>query len=219
MVKLRDFDAAVFDMDGTLTTTMEIWDRLIDNYVISKGKEPLPDLRKQVMALDMRETAVFLIEHYGIEGSPEWMIDDINDFAAEEFEKKAAPKNGIVDYLRYLKSRGIGIAVATATDRVISEPTLIRTGIYPYVDRMFTCTEEGVNKKRPDIYVKAARYFGVEDMGRCAVFEDALHCIRTVKAEGFYTVGIYEEVFRKDTEEIRSIADEFIYSYEEIERC
>ena len=40
MVKLRDFDAAVFDMDGTLTTTMEIWDRLVDNFVLHKGKTP-----------------------------------------------------------------------------------------------------------------------------------------------------------------------------------
>lgn len=218
MVKLRDFDAAVFDMDGTLTTTMEIWDRLVDNFVLHKGKTPEPGLRQKVLALDMRETALFLAEQYGIEGTPEQIMDDINDFAAEEFEHKAAPKAEVVEYLRYLKSKGVGIAVATATDRVISEPTLKRTGIYPYIDRLFTCTEEGVSKKEPDIYLRAAHFLGVDDISRCAVFEDALHCIKTVKKEGFYTVGIYEEVFRNDFEEIRKLADEIIYSYGEIER-
>ena len=44
------------------------------------------------------------------------------------------------------------------------------------------------------------------------------YIIKTVKKEGFYTVGIYEEVFRNDFEEIRKLADEIIYSYGEIER-
>ena len=219
MKKLREFKAAVFDMDGTLTTTMEIWDKLVDNFVIFKGKVPEPGLRQYVLALDMRQTAEFLIDRYGIEGTPETVMDEINDFAAEEFEKKAFPKANVTDYLRYLKDRGVGIAVATATDRVIAEPTLIRAGIYQYVDRMFTCTEEGVDKKTPEIYLRAARFLGAEDPSECAVFEDALHCIKTVKKEGFYTVAIYEEVFKNDLEEIKNTADEFIYSYEEIERC
>ena len=39
------------------------------------------------------------------------------------------------------------------------------------------------------------------------VFEDALYAIKTAKAAGFYTVGLYDETSRNDQEAIAGLAD------------
>ena len=41
------------------------------------------------------------------------------------------------------------------------------------------------------------------------VFEDALYAIKSAKAAGFYTVGIYDETSRNDQEAIAGLADRY----------
>jgi beta-phosphoglucomutase-like phosphatase (HAD superfamily) len=43
-----------------------------------------------------------------------------------------------------------------------------------------------------------------------AVFEDALYAIKTAKAAGFYTVGLYDETSRNDQEAIAGLADCYV---------
>ena len=42
------------------------------------------------------------------------------------------------------------------------------------------------------------------------MFEDALYAIKTAKAAGFYTVGLYDETSRNDQEAIAGLADCYV---------
>ena len=46
--------AAIFDLDGTLLDSMEIWNELDAEFLRSLGKEPRPGLQEAVMALTLR---------------------------------------------------------------------------------------------------------------------------------------------------------------------
>ena len=48
------------------------------------------------------------------------------------------------------------------------------------------------------------------------IFEDALHAIRTAKAAGFRVAAVYDASAEDDQEEIRSLADYYIRSFEEM---
>lgn len=214
-MKLEKFSVAVFDMDGTLLDSMHIWDNLIDAYLCEQNLQPWPELREEIRALDMRDTAAYLQAH-GVQLGIEAIMDGINELAAREYDAKAAPKPGIKAYLEKLRAQGVALAAATATDRVVAEPVLARMGLLPYFAAVLTCTEEGVDKHTPEIYLRAARAAGGNPPRDCAVFEDALHCIQTVKAAGFYTVAVQDASAAYAWEEICRTADAHIASYEEL---
>ena len=48
------------------------------------------------------------------------------------------------------------------------------------------------------------------------VFEDSLHAIRTAKAAGFRVAGVYDASSEAQQEEIRSLADYYIRSFDEM---
>ncbi|MFR1948731.1 MAG: HAD-IA family hydrolase [Roseburia hominis] len=116
-------------------------------------------------------------------------------FAA--YRDEVLPKPGVAAYLESLKKQGIPMAVATATNRPMVEAALARTGLASYFKQIFTCTEIGAGKERPDIYLAAAKALGTHPADTW-VFEDALYAIKTAKAAGFYTVGFYDETSRND---------------------
>ena len=108
------------------------------------------------------------------------------------------------------------MAIASATVRMIALPTLQRLGLMKFFDALLTCTEEGVDKNTPEIYMRAARAVGANPPKGCVVFEDALHCIRTLKKSGFYTVAVKDDSAAYAWKEICEIADEHIDSYDEL---
>lgn len=213
---LAPFRVAVFDMDGTLLNSMHIWDKLIDDYLASLGKTPGPTLRQDIRALDMRATAAYVRVHYGVTQTVDDIIAGINALALQKYESEASLKPGVREYLTVLKRQGVRLAAATATDRVVAEPALKRLGLWDFFDAFLTCTEEGVDKNTPTLYERAARAVGGNPPEGCAVFEDALHCIRTVKAAGFYTVAVQDDSTTYAWAEICRIADAHIASYIEL---
>lgn len=106
------------------------------------------------------------------------------------------------------------MVVATSTDRVHAEAALKRTGIYDYFERIFTCSEVGEGKSKPDIYEEAAAELGTKRTATW-VFEDALYAIKTAKKAGFRTVGLYDETSKKEQEKIRGTADIYLKEIEE----
>ena len=85
----------------------------------------------------------------------------------------------------------------------------ILTGSYP-VKRSVR------ERRRPDIYLRAAEVSRNPSGGRRIVFEDVIHAIRTAKQAGFQVVGIYDETSKDDQEEVRREADWYCREWAEL---
>ena len=214
--ELKEFKYAVFDMDGTVLDSMFIWDRLIDDVLRKLKAENSLSVRSDILTLNMKDTADYLIDRFGFDYSNQEMIDIINKEALEQYLRDARPKADIDRYLDKLRSEGIRTALVTATDREIAEPVLKKYGLYDRFDLIVTCTEEDLDKNTPEIYLRTFRKLGAADMEECAVFEDALHCVITTTGAGLYTIAVEDEVARVSEEEIRNTADVYISSFEEL---
>ena len=103
------------------------------------------------------------------------------------------------------------MCVATVTDRYLVEETLERLGVLHYFSEIFTCAEVGFGKDKPIIYRKALEHLGTKK-DETIVFEDALFALRTAKADGFYTVGVYDR-HEKRQDELKSLADYYILDF------
>lgn len=206
---------AVFDMDGTLLDSMPVWEHASERYLQNKGIVVEEKLSEILFSLSMRQGAAYVKEKYGLDEDIDTIVAGVNAIVFAAYEKEVAPKEGICTFLEELREKGIPMVVATSTDRPMVEAALKRTGLAPYFERIFTCTEVGAGKVEPDIFYAAAAFLGTEP-GDTWVFEDALYAIKTAKAAGFPVVGIYDETSKKEQDGIRALADVYLRDWKEL---
>ena len=100
-------------------------------------------------------------------------------------------KTGVVQFLEHLKARGVKMCVASATAPDLLAILFRRYGLDRYFPRIFSCSEIGKGKEYPDVFDAAHDWLGTEKESTW-VFEDSFVALRTARAAGYQTVGIYD---------------------------
>lgn len=204
-------EGAVFDLDGTLLDSMEIWETVGEDYVRSLGCEPREGLGEKLRNLSMYQAACFCRDEYHLSLAAEEIMDGVCRMVDDFYFYRVRAKEGVGAFLKELSGKGVKMCVATATERRQAEAALKRCGLARYFSFLFTCTEVGHGKDEPAIYREAARRLGTEK-ARTAVFEDAWHALQTAKEDGFFTVGVYDS-FEREQEKIRRSADVYLSGF------
>ena len=202
---------AIFDFDGTLVDSMFIWDTIGVDYLRSLGKEPHEDLKETFMTLTLEEAAEYYRTHYGVTLSVKEIVDGVNAMVEGIYRTRVALKQGVADFLAQLKENGTRMCIATVTDRYLVEETLDRLGILQYFSEIFTCAEVGYGKDKPIIYRKALEHLDTAK-NETYVFEDSLFALKTAKADGFTTVGVYDRHENRQ-DNLKNLADYYIVDF------
>ena len=75
--------------------------------------------------------------------------------------------------------------------------------------------ELGLEKRKPDIWLAAAKAAGVRPED-CTVFDDSLAACQGARAARMRVVGVHDALFAQDEEEMRAYCDVYIKSFEEL---
>lgn len=209
-----DFKGAIFDMDGTLTDSMYIWNGVSKRFLLDHGVTPPDDIEETVKSMGTTQSAKYFVSQFGLKHDEQYIIDYFGKLVEEKYRKVIA-KPFALDYLKKLKAEGKKMCVATATVRKIAKETIDRLGISDYVEFLTTCEDVGVSKEKPDLYLRAAEKLGL-DIKDVVVYEDTLVCVNTAKNAGFYTVGVSDESSKDKKENIKEVCDQYIESFEEL---
>lgn len=205
---------AIFDLDGTLLDSLDIWETVAQDYLRELGYEPREDINEMFKAFSLYQAACYYRETYGIRLSVEELMAGINRRVEDFYFHTVPAKPGIQEFLEKISGKNVRMCVATATDRYQAEAALKRCGIAGYFSEIFTCTEVGSGKDEPLIYRAALAHLGTAKE-ETAVFEDALHAIKTAKQDGFPTVGIYDRHHREQ-DEIQRLADAYVKDFSDV---
>lgn len=137
------------------------------------------------------------------------------DMAVKEYALNVECKPYAKQYIQKLKDKGMKLAIATASDNLLFESTLKRTGLDRMFDAIVTSKEVKRGKEFPDIYEEAARRLNLK-AENCVVFEDLVVAIDGAKSGGFKTIGIFDQYSNKDKTMIIEKSDKFVQNYREI---
>lgn len=203
---------AIFDMDGTLTDSMYVWKDIGKKYLISCGITPRETLRSDIKNKSLVQTTDYFIIEYGLNKTRVEIIEGINSLVEPMYRDEVLPKKGVMTLLQKFKDKGIKMCVATATDRYLAELVLKKNGLLDFFSEIFTGSEVGAGKDNPLIFEKALEHLGTLK-NETLVFEDALYAIKTAKNSGFKVVGVYDDHSKRNTDEIKAIADYYINDY------
>lgn len=202
---------AIFDFDGTLFDSMFIWETLGEDYLRSLGKQPRPGLRDALRPMSTYQSACYLQRAYGLTLTPEEITRGINERIEDFYFHRVQPKPGVIPFLERLRQAGIPMAVATASERSHVEAALKRCGMDHCFDAILTCGDVGRGKDSPLVFRRAMEALGGDRAGT-VIFEDALHGVRTAKADGFFVCGVYDPSEPRP-EELKALCDCYLTDY------
>lgn len=200
---------AIFDVDGTLLDSMAIWKDAGARYLKGLGIQAQEDLGKLLFPMSLQEGAAYMKARYDLKLSVSQIIEGVGDTVRDYYFYEAPLKKGAADFLEKLSKKDIPMAVATSSELEHIEAAFKRLNVNQYFQKIFTCSQVGAGKSRPDIYLAASRHLETEPR-ETYVFEDVLHAIKTADNAGFKTVGVYDRFSESKQEEIRKHSDIYL---------
>lgn len=215
MNNMNDIKGAIFDLDGTVFDSMHIWSDIGLRFLKEKGIKPEPGIEDEFVKMSMTQAAEYYIKNIDPTETVLGIVEAVNKLVEGFYYNDVLLKEGVKEFLEFLKQRNVRMCVATATDKHLVERALIRNGIRDYFDEIFTCTSVGAGKDSPVIYDKALEYLGT-DKSNTYIFEDALYAIETANKAGYKILGIKDVSEKADPETVKSFCNFYIESYSEI---
>ena len=123
---------AVFDMDGTILDSMGFWSDAGANFLKIRGIIPPSDLLEVLTPLSLAQTVVYLKKQFHLPESEEAIADEFNQMVEHRYLNEFPAKRDVLPFLEKLRSLGIPMCVATATDRYLAEAALKRLDMFQY---------------------------------------------------------------------------------------
>ena len=189
MIRLP-FRAALFDLDGTLLDSLDVWRDVDARFFAARGIDDYSGFGDAVQGLSFMETARYAVERFGLSETPEEVRDIWLAMGADAYAHDIRMLPGALDYLRMLKRAGVKLAVATSNRPELFEPALEKGGALSLFDAVCTTAMVGERGKRSGaVYALAAEMLGVKPAD-CAVFEDAPDGILGAKALGMRAYAV-----------------------------
>lgn len=213
----KQFDAVIFDLDGTLVDSMWVWEKIDQTFLGRRNIEVPKDMEKDLEGKSFTETAIYFKERFRLDMSVEEIKAEWNEMAWSFYTEQVPLKKGIKEFLEALKERQVKMGIATSNSIQLVEAVLKVLGIEKYFEQIRTSCEVGKGKPFPDIYLKVAEDLQVEPE-RCLVFEDIPNGIRAGKNAGMTAWCIRDRQDETLWEEVKSVADFAVNDYDEAGR-
>lgn len=196
----------IFDMDGVLLDSMELWNRVAELYLQEMGIEAQALLADQLKVLSMEEAAELLQRSYGIQLSVSEIIHGLNQVIQGAYENTIPLKPGVIALLTQLNNMGIPVIVGTSSQEHLAKAAFQRLGIEPYIQGIVTDAHVGKGKRFPDLFLNAAAKIN-SPVESTWIFEDSLHAMETGKKAGFLLAGVRDIQSPKELEQIQELCD------------
>ena len=212
---MRKFEAAIFDLDGTVIDSMYVWAKVDVDFLTERGIPVTREYTETVRGMFFETAAEYTRSTYGLDESVEEIVRIWLDMARYEYAHNVRLKPYAREYLDFLKERSVKLGMATSSNPYLLEPVLKNNGIDGYFDEICYTSQVGRNKSFPDIYVYTAKKLGVSEKN-CVVFEDIPEGISGAKKADMYTVAVYDEASKDNEQYLRSVADRYIFDFSDM---
>ncbi len=189
---LPDIQAVVFDLDGLMFNTEEIFHLTGHELLRRRGIDATPEIFAGMMGRRANEAFQAMIDIARISDS----IDDLKFESEIIFRElmvdRLAPMPGLFELLQTIEGRGLPKAVATSSERKYMHEMLSTFDIVARFDALLTAEDVTHGKPHPEIYETAARRLGIEP-SRMLVLEDSQNGTHAAAAAGAVVISVPHE--------------------------
>jgi len=181
--------AVVFDMDGLIFNTEDVYTLVGTELLRRRGREFTQELKNEMMGLTPQTSFEIMIRRCNLRESWRELAAESNILFIGLLDKHLAPMPGLMDLLDALEAAGIPKAIATSSARALLDACLTRFGMQRRFRFFLTAEDIARGKPDPEIYLTAAARF-VLNPGELLVLEDSQNGCKAAAAAGAFTVAV-----------------------------
>jgi HAD superfamily hydrolase (TIGR01509 family) len=207
--------AVVFDLDGLMFNTEELYVEVGTEILRRRGYEFTPELLDQMMGRPSAVALQIMIDTHGLTATVEDLLRETDELFPEILRQRLAPMPGLLELLAALERHDLTKAIATSSRRLFVERVLGQFNLQPRFRVILTSEDIREGKPHPEIYLKAADHLDVPPH-EMLVLEDSQNGCRAAIAAGAITVAVpsghsRRHDFRGVALIANSLADERLY--------
>jgi HAD superfamily hydrolase (TIGR01509 family) len=206
-------EAVVFDLDGVLLQSEEVWDAVRERYVVDHGGRYDDEVQRAMMGMSSPEWSRYLHEDAGVWEDPEDINRHVVELMLEAYRRELPLLRGAEEAVRRAAA-AFPLALASSSNREIFEAVLELAALADCFQATVSSEEVARGKPAPDVYLQAARRLGVAPE-RCTAVEDSHAGIRSASSAGMRVVAIPNASYPPD-EEALALADVVVDSLDEL---
>jgi HAD superfamily hydrolase (TIGR01509 family) len=189
-------EAVVFDLDGVILQSEEVWDEVRERYVLDRGGRYDAAAQRAMMGMSAPEWSRYIEEELGVGLPAERVNAEVVELMAARYRDELPLVPGAREAIERLAA-AFSLGIASSSNRPLIDVVLERSGLQRYFRASVSSEEVPRGKPAPDVYLEAARRLGVEP-DRCAAVEDSHNGIRSAKAAGMRVVAIPNPAYPPD---------------------
>ena len=206
-------EAVVFDLDGVLLDSEQVWDEVREQLVKERGGRWRDQAHTEMMGMSSVEWSRYMHDELGVSDPPEEISKEVVRRLAEIYRERLPLIEGAVEAVERLAAHW-PLGLASSSNRELIDLVLELSGLARFFHVTVSSEEVQRGKPAPDVYLEAARGLGVPPEN-CAAVEDSRNGLRAAEAAGMRVIAIPNPHFPPG-EEALALADVTLGSLAEL---
>lgn len=181
-------EAVVFDLDGVLIDSEELWDAVRRGVVAAQGGRWREEATRAMQGMSAPEWGRYLRESLAVDLPVDRIVSLVVDELLDGYRHNLPLLPGAVAAVRRVGRRW-PLGLASSANRVVIDAVLPAAELSDAFAATVSSEEVARGKPAPDVYLEAARRLGVTPSA-CAAVEDSANGIRSAAAAGLVVIAV-----------------------------
>jgi HAD superfamily hydrolase (TIGR01509 family) len=181
-------EAVVFDLDGLLLDSEQVWDEVREVITRERGGRWHERAQADMMGMSSTEWSRYMHDELGLREPPEELNRIVVERMEDRYRERLPVVEGAVEAVRRIGARW-PLGLASSSNRPLIDLALELMGVADLFRVTVSSEEVDRGKPAPDVYLEAARRLGVRPENVVAI-EDSANGIRAAMAAGMRVIAI-----------------------------
>jgi HAD superfamily hydrolase (TIGR01509 family) len=192
--------AVVFDLDGVLLDSEQVWNEAKEELVRERGGTWRDEAPRDMMGMSSLEWSAYLHDELGVDLDPGAISDAVVARLEEIYRERLPLLDGAAEAVERLAGRW-PLGLASSSNREIIDLFLELSGLGRYFEVTLSSEEVARGKPYPDVYREAAHRLGSEPAD-CVAVEDSSNGIKAARAAGMGVIALPNPHYPPGEEEL-----------------
>ena len=189
-------DAVVFDLDGLLLDSEQLWDEVREELARERGGRWHEHAQPDMMGMSSPEWSRYMHDVIGLPEPPEEISAEVVRRMEQRYHERLPLLPGAREAVVRIAAHW-PLGLASSSNRELIDLVLEQGDLARFFRATVSSEEVEHGKPAPDVYLEAARRLGI-DPTRAIAVEDSHNGIRSAKAAGMRVIAIPNPHFPPD---------------------
>jgi HAD superfamily hydrolase (TIGR01509 family) len=175
-------NAVIFDMDGVLVDTEDLWQENEVALFAELGFRLDEEMLKETRGLVTSEMVSHWVSHFRIDSvDPEALIKRYDDYMLKRMRNGVPLMEGAREAIRFFAGKGLPVALASCSTHEHIDAVVDKHGLRDQFRLIVSAAGVMPGKPHPEVYLHTARELGVEPSS-CLAIEDTFFGVISARA-------------------------------------